>query len=146
MASSNVETFKRAHEAFNHRDYDGVVNTMAAGLSYRDHAQNTTFQGREGFKHLLQGLVAAFPNIQVTEATYIDAGDTVIAQFINRGTNDGPLGPLPATGKPLELHLCEIMRFDANGQIVSGELYYDQLSIFAQLGHADVAPSKGATA
>src|SRR5690349_7362685 len=124
MGSSNVETFKRAHQAFNHRDYDGVVNAMTAGVSYCDHAQNTTFRGRAGFKEFPQGLVAAFSNVQVTQATYIDAGDTVIAQFINGGTNDGPLGPLPVTGKPLELHLCEILRFNANGQIASGELYY----------------------
>lgn len=146
MVSSNVETFKQAHQAFNHRDYDDVVNAMTAGVAYRDHAQNTTFQGRAAFKQFLQGLVAAFSNVQVTQAIYIDAGDTVIAQFINRGTNDGPLGPLPATGKPLELYLCEILHFDANGQIASGELYYDQLSIFAQLGHANVAPQKGAPA
>jgi steroid delta-isomerase-like uncharacterized protein len=146
MASSNVETFKAAHEAFNRRDYDGVVDAMAAEMSYRDHAQNTTFQGKSGFKQFLQGLVAAFSNVQVAEATYIDAGDTVVAQFVNRGTNDGPLGPLPATGKPLELHLCEILRFDAEGHIVSGELYYDRLSIMAQLGHSNPPPEKGATA
>lgn len=146
MASSNVDKFKEAHEAFNRRDYDSVVSAMANELSYRDHAQNTTFRGRDGFKQFLQGLVAAFSNIQVVEATYIDAGDTVIAQFINRGTNDGPLGPLPSTGKRLELSLCEILRFDDNGRIISGELYYDQLSIFAQLGHAKATPQKGATA
>jgi len=69
----------------------------------------------------------------------------VIARFINRHKGRATR-TASATGKPLELHLCEILRFDANGQIVSGELYYDQLSIFAQLGHANVAPQKGATA
>jgi hypothetical protein len=32
--------------------------------------------------------------------------------------------------------MCEIIRFDAEGRIVSGGIYYDQLSMLTQLGHA----------
>src|SRR4051812_44441169 len=85
MTSRNVETFKGAHQAFNRRDFDSVVNVMAEDMIYLDHAQNATFRGRDGFKQFLQGLVAAFPDIQVSEPAYIDARDTVIAEFLNRG-------------------------------------------------------------
>ena len=46
------------------------------------------------------------------------------------------MGPLPATGRPMNVRFCEIMRFNDQGQIVSGAAYYDQLSIMVQLGHA----------
>ena len=136
MTSRNVETFRAAHQAFNRRDFDAVVTAMAENVTYEDRARNATFRGRAGFKEFMQGWVTALSNAEVSEPTYIDAGDVVVAQFTGRGTNDGPLGPLPATGKQLNLAFCEIIRFDDKGQIVSGALYYDQLSLFTQLGHA----------
>ncbi|MBI4474134.1 MAG: ester cyclase [Acidobacteria bacterium] len=136
MASRNVETFRAAHQAFNRRDFDAVVNAMAQDVTYEDRARGVTFRGRTGFKDFMQGWVTAMSNAEVSEPTYIDAGDVVVAQFIGRGLNDGPLGPLPATGKHMNLPFCEVLRFNDKGQIVSGALYYDQLSLMMQLGHA----------
>jgi len=50
------------------------------------------------------------------------------------GTHDGPLGPLPATGKEFTLPLCEMWHFDSSGTVVGGDLYYDQVSLLMQLG------------
>ena len=144
MASKNVETFRAAHQAFNRRDFDAVVKAMAEDLAYHDRARGATFSGRDGFREFMQGWVTAFSNAEVSEPNYIDAGDTVIAEFIARGVNDGPLGPLPKTGRQMNLHFCEILRFDDKGQIVSGNLYYDQLSMMTQLGHAQPAEAAAA--
>ncbi|MGH9632652.1 MAG: ester cyclase [Bryobacteraceae bacterium] len=145
MASRNVETCKAAHLAFNRRDFDAVLNAMAEDVTYHDRARDVTFRGRTGFREFMQEWVTAFSNCEVSEPIYIDAGDTVVSQFVGTGVNDGPLGPLPPTGKPLIFHLCESFRFNDQGQIVSGAIYYDQLSIMIQLGHAQ-APQKTATA
>ncbi|HUS05051.1 MAG TPA: ester cyclase [Bryobacteraceae bacterium] len=144
MASRNVEAFKAAHQAFNRRDFDAVVAAMAEDVTYQDRARNVTFQGRAGFKEFMQGWLTAFSNAQVSEPQYTDAGDVVIAEFIARGVNDGPLELLGATGKPVTFPLCEIMRFNDKGQVVSGSAYYDQLSILAQLGHAQAPQSASA--
>ncbi len=112
---------------------------MAEDLAYHDRALGATFTGRDGFREFMQGWVTAFSNAEVSEPNYIDAGDRVIAEFIARGVNDGPLGPLPKTGRQINLHMCEVMRFDDKGQIVSGNIYYDQLSMMTQLGHAQPA-------
>ena len=53
--------------------------------------------------------------------------------FTAVGTHDGPFGPFPATGKEFALPLCEMWHFDSNGQIVGGDLYYDQVSLLTQL-------------
>ena len=137
MSSQNVETFRAAHQAFNSRDFDAVVSKMAEGFTYRDQAQNVTFTGRDGFREFMQGWVDAFSDARVTDPTYLDAGDTVIAQFKGRGVNDGPLGALPETGRKMDLPFCELMRFDESGQIVSGGAYYDQLTMMTQLGHIE---------
>jgi steroid delta-isomerase-like uncharacterized protein len=145
MSSRNVETFKVGHQGFNRRDFDAVVNLMDENAIYHDRARNLTFRGRAGFKEFMQGWVTAFSNCQVHEPSYTDAGDTVIAEFTGRGTNDGPLGPLPPTGKSMEFPICEILRFNSDGKIISGAIYYDQFSIMVQLGHAQ-APQKATSA
>jgi steroid delta-isomerase-like uncharacterized protein len=134
-----------AHRAFNTRDFDAVVNLMAEDVVYQDRARDITFRGRSGFKEFMQGWVTSFSNAEVSEATYTDAGNTVIAQFVGRGVNDGPIGPLPATGKLIKFNYCEILRFNDKGQVISGDAYYDQLSMLIQLGHAQ-ATQKGAAA
>ena len=135
MASRNVETFRSSHQAFNRRDFDAVLSVVVEGISYHDRARNVTFRGRDGFMEFMQGWVSAFSTAQIEEAVYTDAGDVVIAQFVGRGINDGAMGPLPATGRPVEFNFCEIVRFDERGLVVSADAYYDQLSILVQLGH-----------
>ncbi len=144
MASRNVETMKGAHQAFNRRDFDSIMKLLADGFVYEDRARGMSFAGGDGFTEFLQGWTTAFSKAEISEPTYIDGGDVVVAEFRGRGTNDGPLGPLPATGKPLNLHFCEIARFDQSGQMVSGAIYYDQSSMLTQLGHAQPAARAGA--
>ena len=144
MASKNVETFRAAHQAFNKRDFDSVVKPMTDDFTYRDQARGVVFNGRSGFKEFMQGWIAAFSNAEVTKPTYIDAGQTVIAEFVGRGTNDGPLGPLQKTGKDMTISFCELMTFNDKGQIVSGGIYYDQMSMMVQLGHAQQATESAA--
>ncbi|MBI3358339.1 MAG: ester cyclase [Nitrospirae bacterium] len=136
MSSKNVETHKAIHQAFNKRDMEGGVRSVAEGLIYQDKARGVTFHGPRGLKEFWQGWLTALSNVQCSDPTYIDAGDAVICQAFGRGVNDGPLGPLPATGKKMDLCFCEVIHFNQKGQIVSGELYYDQMSLLIQLGHA----------
>jgi steroid delta-isomerase-like uncharacterized protein len=139
MVSKNVDTVRAAHQAFNRREFDAVVSMMADNFSYRDHARNVTFAGRAEFKQFMQGWTTAFSNAEVSEPTYIDAGNVVIAQFTGLGVNDGPLGPMPPSGKSMRLPFCELFRFDEQGRMASGGIYYDQLTMLTQLGHAQAA-------
>jgi ketosteroid isomerase-like protein len=82
----------------------------------------------------------AFSDASITDTVYHDAGDTVVAEFVGRGTNDGPLGPLPATGRTVALPYCEIYHFDADGKVAGGRAYFDQLGLLVQLGLAEAPP------
>jgi len=141
MPSQNVETFRAAHQAFNRRDLDTMLSLLADNFRYEDRARAMSFSGRAGFDQFLQGWITAFSDANVFEPTYIDGGDTVVALFRGRGTNDGALGPMPPSGRPLNLAFCEIMRFNAAGKIVSGELYYDQMTLLSQVGNPAEAAS-----
>jgi steroid delta-isomerase-like uncharacterized protein len=134
MESRNVQIYRAGHEAFNRRDFDAMVKEYVDSISWIDHAQGITFRTPEEFKNeFLAGWIQASSDCQVTDARYSDAGETVVARFIARGTNDGPLGAFPATGKEWALPICEMWHFDADGRVVGGEIYYDQVSLLTQL-------------
>jgi len=135
-AMSNVDTHRAAHEAFNRRDWDGVAASLAPDYEFVDHPRGVTTKGTAQFiDYLRGGWATAFSDAAATNARYLDAGDTTVAQFNGTGVNDGPLGPMPATGRSMNLPFCEILSYDADGKATRGELYYDQVGILVQLGH-----------
>ena len=135
MASSNVETYRAGHEAFNLRDFEAMTERYAGSIAWTDHSQGRTFRTPQEFKDdFLPGWVVASHDIRITGPRYIDAGPTVVCTFTVIGRHDGPLGPFPATGKEFALPLCEMWHFDSGGRVVGGELYYDQVTLLTQLG------------
>ena len=135
MESRNVETHRAGHEAFNRRDFGAMVRDYAERISWIDRALGITFTTPQEFTtDFLAGWVDASSDCRVTDAQYADAGDAVVARFTVRGTNDGPLGPFPATGNEWSLPICELWHFDTDGRVVGGEIYYDQVSLLTQLG------------
>jgi steroid delta-isomerase-like uncharacterized protein len=135
MTSANVEIHRTGHKAFNAREFEAMTRHYADTISWTDHAQGRTFRTPGEFRaDFLPGWVTASSDIRITHPRYLDAGDTVVSVFTVTGTHDGPLGTSPATGSRFELELCELWRFDAAGLVVGGDLYYDQLSLLAQLG------------
>jgi steroid delta-isomerase-like uncharacterized protein len=135
MANKNVETFRAAHESFNRHDFDAILKTLSDNCSYVDYPRGNTINGKDKFREFLEGWKKGFSDGKIANPQYIDAGDTVIAQFKFEGTNDGAFMGMPATGKRISVPACEIARYDSNGRVVSGGAYYDQYTIGIQLGH-----------
>jgi len=135
MESRNVQNYRAGHEAFNQRDFVAMTKQYADSITWTDHSQDRTFETPQEFRDdFLAGWVSASPSIRIVGPRYIDAGQTVVCTFTVVGTHHGPLGPFPATGKEFALPLCEMWHFDSSGRVVGGDLYYDQVSLFTQLG------------
>jgi ketosteroid isomerase-like protein len=135
MESTNVETYRAGHDAFNRRDFEAMTNRYADSITWTDRARGLTFRTPQEFKDdFLAGWVGASSDIRITDPRYIDAGQTAMCTFTVAGTHDGPLGPFPATGRAFALALCEMWHFDSSGRVVGGDLYYDQVSLLMQLG------------
>jgi steroid delta-isomerase-like uncharacterized protein len=136
VGSSNLDAHRAGHEAFNRRDFTAMVERYAESITWTDRARGVTFRTPKTFESdFLAGWISASSDCRVTDARYTDAGDMVVAQFTATGTNDGPLGPFPATGRQWTLPICEMWHFDAAGRVVGGDIYYDQASLLTQLGH-----------
>ncbi|MFY9587853.1 MAG: ester cyclase [Actinomycetota bacterium] len=143
MASKNVTTALAVYDSFNKRDLDAAVSSVAENIVVEDHGLGVTHKSRAEFRDSLQSWITGFSDGQVTEPKAIDAGDTVIIQYVGRGTNDGPMGPFQQpTGRKVSVPFCDIYQFDAKGQIVRGQTYFDMLSMLVQLGHAERPAAK----
>jgi steroid delta-isomerase-like uncharacterized protein len=135
MASRNVENYRAGHEAFNRRDFEAMTKHYAESIAWTDHPQSRTFTTPQQFTdEFLAAWVQASQDIRIVGPRYLDAGETVVCTFTCVGTHDGPLGPLPATGRAFALPLCEMWHFDTSGRVVGGDVYYDQVSLLTQLG------------
>jgi steroid delta-isomerase-like uncharacterized protein len=132
MGSS--DTHRELHELFNRRDFDAITSRFAADAVYTDHANALTVTGGDQFRKWLDGWTAAMSDARVTEPRYLDAGDTSIAFFVGKGTNDGRYGTMPASGKPVSFAACETLTFDRTGMVVAGAMYFDRLTILTQTG------------
>jgi steroid delta-isomerase-like uncharacterized protein len=137
----NVDTHRAAHDAFNSRDWDAMERLNRNDVEYTDHPRGTTTKGNGEFVDYLRGWTEAFSDATPADPRYIDAGDHTIAIFHASGINDGAAGPMPATGKKMHLPMCEVLRYDSDGKVAHGELFYDMATLMIQLGHMEAPPS-----
>lgn len=140
---SNVEVHAAKHELFNRGDMEGAASLFAESATYTDHPRGLVLRGRDEIKQWLAGWKQAFSDARCTDIRIVETENATVSRFIGRGTNDGPLGDLPATGREFAIPHCDIFEYSSDGEIVRAEHYYDQLSALRQLGHVpDPEPTR----
>ena len=88
-----------------------------------------------GFKEMVSGLLGAFPDLRVTVEDQIAAGDKVATRWTAEGTNSGPFGPVPATGRRVQTSGLILDRV-VDGKVVERWEQWDQMAMLQQLGLA----------
>jgi steroid delta-isomerase-like uncharacterized protein len=136
MAGKNLKSVQAEHKAFNARDWDTIRGLLADDCVFVD-ATGVAHKGPDAFVNdYAKPWAQGFSDAKVTEGKYHDAGDTVVAEFVGTGVNDGPLAGMPATNRPLSLPFCEIYHFGSDGKVTGGTAYFDMYGMLVQLGHA----------
>lgn len=129
------DTHRRLHALFNERRLAAIEEHLAPEFMYEDLARGLTLKTPHEFTDYLQGWITAFSDAEPGSPVYYDGADHSLALFHARGVNDGPMLPgLDPTGQRMDLPLCEVLHYGSDGRALSGELYYDALSLFGQLG------------
>ena len=88
-----------------------------------------------GFKEMMSGLLGAFPDLRLTVEDQIVAGDKVATRWVAEGTNSGPFGPVPATGRRIRIGGLILDRV-IDGKVVERWEQWDQMAMMQQLGFA----------
>jgi len=100
---------------------------------YVYHGRGPEGRGPEVVKEFVGTYRVAFPDIELTIEDMIAEGDRVAVRLSATGTNTGPLGDTPPTGKPVSLTAIFVIRV-AEGKVVEEWEVVDELGMMEQLG------------
>lgn len=125
------------YDAFNSRDFDRGAELITAEATWVNIATGQSFQGPEGYKQFVRGWSGAFPDSKVVLKKVIIADGHAVVEFQGQGTHTGPLqtpaGPIPPTGKQVDIPFCEILEIK-DGHVTSAHTYFDSTTMMRQLG------------
>lgn len=134
-AEENKALVRRFVEAVNAGDY-GTLDELLAPHFTR-HCQATpevTVRSAEDFKNFDRQSRASFPDQHVVLEKLVAEGDLVALWCRYQGTQKGPMGPFPASGKRVDCDFAGFFRV-ANGRLAELWVIWDNLAMLAQLGH-----------
>jgi steroid delta-isomerase-like uncharacterized protein len=128
------------NEVWNQHDVSAIDRLFAP--DFVDHYLSTPRSpDREGFKQECTFYLTAMPDTSITIEDQIAEGDRIASRVVFRGTNTGPFGPMPPTGKSTEVTGCIILRID-DGLIVERWGNIDDLGALRQLGVLPAMPDE----
>ena len=125
------------HESWDMRDPERGATVIAENCRFEDIARGELLTGPEGYKRDYYRWREAFPDGEVKVVNVIVQDNLAVVEFVNRGTQTGPLhsslGTYAPTGRKMEIRYCSVMRVE-DGKVIEGRDYYDSASITRQLG------------
>src|SRR5690349_24100315 len=135
--TDNATLARSMYDAWNKRDFDkgaalwaneGVITFVGPGQQ---------FHGPDGSRQFSRMWANACPDGRITVDRVVEDDPFVVVEFTDQGTHTGTLttaaGSIPATGRSVTLHLCDVYEF-RDGKALSQHHYLDTGSMLAQLG------------
>jgi len=133
-AESNKALARRLmEEAFNAGNIDVVDELVATGFVNHDAAAPESTVGLDAAKASIEGYRAAFPDLRITVEDQIADDDRVVTRWSAKGTHQGELMGMPATGKQSTVTGITIDRI-VDGRIAESWTNWDTLGMLQQLG------------
>jgi steroid delta-isomerase-like uncharacterized protein len=131
MEENKAQDRRMWEEAFNQGKLAVADEVCAA--TFTDHDPHSTVRGPERAKQDIALYLRASPDIHFTIEDQIAEGDKVVTRLTVRGTHQGELMGLAATGRQFAVSGISIVRF-AHGKVEEQWANFDMLGLLQQLG------------
>ncbi len=96
-----------------------------------------TFPGAQGVRDLFKPMLDATSEREVQINNMVEAGDTIVVEFVFRVKGTGPFvtpqGTIPATGKTVTLTSIAVYKL-RGGKLAGSRGMYDRLELMTQMG------------
>ena len=115
---------------FNNGELDVLEEFVAHDIV--EHQEGST-SGIDGLRALITELRSQFSDLHLEIQDTATSGDTVWFRIRSTGTNDGPLWGRPATGRPIDITVMDVMRV-VDGRMVEHWGVADRLAVLKQTG------------
>lgn len=130
-----VDVVRTMIEAINRRDFDALDAVVAPNV--RRHSAATPgvqVRSLEEFKSFIRQDLAGVRDAQQTINLIFGDDSMVAVHATYSGTQTGPMGPFPASGKRVTLPFISLLKVE-DGKIVEMWVEWDNLGALVQLGH-----------
>ena len=124
-------------QVFNEGRVDLLDELLAPSYIFHE-APPGTLPGADGIKQVVSMFRAAFPDLEITIDDQIAEGDQVCSRATTRGTHQGEIFGIPATGKVVTMTGITIVRIIDN-RIAESWVKNDVMSLMNQLGDGAVS-------
>ena len=132
MSRENIESFKRAVEAYNRRDVEALLAELDTDVEWHSAVlrslggEATVHRGHDGVREMLRDLYEAFSEFQVEFSDIRDLGDRIVAlgRWVTRGEESGVETTPP---------LASVVEFK-NGKAIRVQSYLDPKEALAAVG------------
>lgn len=131
---ANKDLVRQFTEISNAAEWDRLGEIVAPDL--RRHSAATAgppVRSLEEFIALQKSFLMTFPDQRVRLDAVIAEGDFVAVRATYTGTQTGPMGELPATGKPVDGPFIAFFRIES-GKIAELWVEWDNVAMLSQLG------------
>jgi steroid delta-isomerase-like uncharacterized protein len=134
MASDNAAMVRRFYEeVWNRGNVDVADEVFADDYVRHDLRPSKAEPGPAGQKRVASDFREAFPDLRFEVELVVAQDDFVAARWTAEGTNSGPWGAQPPTGRRARFSGVNIFRFDG-GKVVEIWNHRDDLGLMEQLG------------
>ncbi|MGY1671988.1 ester cyclase [Geodermatophilus sp. SYSU D00710] len=126
---------RRLEDAMNTRRLDLLDDVLAPDVVRHSQATpHLSISDRGQFKDFLRQDAETFPdNVQTFTQVLVD-GDRAAVWATYEGTQTGPMGPFPPSGKKARFDFAGVFRVE-DGRIAEMWLVWDNVTVLSQLGH-----------
>ena len=120
-------------EVFNGGNFSAAEEILAPDYVHHDPATAELGSGISGLEQMVSFYRQAFPDFSVQVEDQIAAEDRVVERWTGRGTHQGTLMGIPATGRTIQATGISIHRL-AGGKIAETWTIFDTAGVLRQLG------------
>jgi steroid delta-isomerase-like uncharacterized protein len=129
---STKDIAKDYFEAWNKRDFDRMRGLMHRDYTYTG-GDGKELKGPDAGLAVSQMFAGAFPDGRIDIVNLKEAGDTVLVEFVGRGTHRGDFMGIGPTGRPVTVPVCNVLEL-RDGKIYREREYIDMANILVQIG------------
>jgi steroid delta-isomerase-like uncharacterized protein len=141
QAQANKELVRRFFDAGNERDFDALDELLTADFTRHCPATpGVEVNCPDDFKRFMRQDIASVPDARVEVRHLLAEGDMVAVWANYSGTQEGPFGPFPASGKFCSTDFGGVFRVE-DGRLAELWVTWDNLDILVQLGHIEPPPA-----
>jgi predicted ester cyclase len=133
---TNKAAIRQALARLSAGDIDAFASMLAPNYVRHCQAMRPGLQelhGPDAMRTWLLGNKATFPDYHEEIEMLFGEGDFVAWRTIGTGTQLGPMGPFPATGRRMSIVIIGMHRFE-NGKVAETWTSWDNVAALAQLG------------